>query len=104
MPALKGLVETYLALAKENIAKQFLGRANDNLQQAMDSLTIAITEYNDISCIWKLLGDTCYRAALMPEKYSYLNVQSILLSCGDNIYNKYTTLIKRPNLFLLSIR
>ncbi|XP_076666461.1 superkiller complex protein 3 isoform X1 [Andrena cerasifolii] len=101
VPALKGLVETCLALAKENIAKQFLGRANHNLQQAMDSLTIAITEHNDTSCIWKLLGDTCYRAALMPEKYSYLNVQSILLSCGDT---KCTTLIKRPDLFLLSIR
>ncbi|XP_076247155.1 superkiller complex protein 3 [Calliopsis andreniformis] len=101
VPALKGLSEACVAIANENIAKQFFGRANDNLQQALDSLSIAVMERKDISSIWKLLGDTCYRTALMPEKYSYLKVPSILL---NNCNDKGTKLIKRKDIFSLSAR
>lgn len=98
---MKGLAEACIALAREYISKQMLGRANDNLQQAMDSLTIVITERKDISCTWKLLGDVCYRTALLPEKYCYLKVPSTLL----NSYNSDgTALLKRRAIFLLSTR
>lgn len=101
IPALKGLAETCLALAKEYTAKQFLGRANDCLQQAMNSLIIAIKERKDTSCIWKLLGDICYRVAILPEKYSYLKVSSILIKYED-IEN--IVLLKKQDMFSLSIR
>lgn len=101
IPALKGLAETCLALAKEYTAKQFLGRANDCLQQAMNSLIVAIKERKDTSCIWKLLGDICYRVAILPEKYSYLKVSSILIKYED-IEN--IILLKKQDMFSLSIR
>lgn len=90
-----------MALAKENIAKQFLGRANENFQQAMNYLSFVIMECKDVSCVWKLLGDVCYRVALMPEKYSHLEVPSVLVKCNDT---SGTTPMKRRDIILLSIR
>lgn len=101
VPALKGLAEVCLALAKENKVKQFLGRVNYSLQEAMNNLSLAIIERNNMSCLWKLLGDVCYRATLIPEKYSYLNVPSKLLKTDEN---EGVVCLKRRDLFLLSSR
>ncbi|XP_076761595.1 superkiller complex protein 3 isoform X2 [Xylocopa sonorina] len=101
IPALKGLAESCLALAKEHIANQFLGRGKNYLQQALDSLTTAVKERKDISCIWKLLGDVCFRVAMLPEKYSYMNVSSILLKQNDI---ESVMLVKQQDLFSLSTR
>ncbi|XP_034193237.1 superkiller complex protein 3 [Osmia lignaria lignaria] len=101
IPALKGLGETCLALAKEYIAKQLLGRAKNHLQLAMDCLTTAIKERKNTSCIWKLLGDVCYRVATMPEKYGHLQVSSILIKRDDT---EDIVMLKRRDLFLLSSR
>ena len=101
IPALKGLAETCLALAKDYTAKQLLGRVNDYLQQAMDSLTVAIKERKDISCLWKLLGDVCYRVAMLPDKYSHLKVSSILIKY-ENV--EHIVLLKRIDMFSLSAR
>ncbi|KAG7189428.1 hypothetical protein KM043_017131 [Ampulex compressa] len=79
VPALKGLAEMCLGLARINLGEQLLGQARDNLQQAIDCLTEAIMERNDLSCIWKLLGDVCYKASTMSKKYSHLKVSSILM-------------------------
>ncbi|CAL7935450.1 unnamed protein product [Xylocopa violacea] len=101
IPALKGLAESCLAIAKEHIANQFLGRGKNYLQQALDSLTAAIKERKDISCIWKLLGDVCFRVAMLPEKYKYLNVSSILLKHNDI---ESVILVKQQDIFSLSAR
>ncbi|XP_014485629.1 PREDICTED: tetratricopeptide repeat protein 37 [Dinoponera quadriceps] len=77
--ALKGLGQACLGLARENTAKQFLSRARENLQQAVDSLTSAVMIRSDLSCNWKLLGDVCYRIAAMPGKHCYLRVKPILI-------------------------
>lgn len=95
------MAETCLALAKDYTAKQLLGRVNDYLQQAMDSLTVAIKERKDISCLWKLLGDVCYRVAMLPDKYSYLKVSSILIKY-ENV--EHIVLLKRIDMFSLSAR
>ncbi|XP_003703191.3 superkiller complex protein 3 [Megachile rotundata] len=101
IPALKGMAETCLALAKEYISKQLLGRAKDYLQRAMDNLTTAVKERKNTSCIWKLLGDVCYRVATMPEKYSHLKVSSILIKRNDT---EDVVMLKQRDLFLLSSR
>lgn len=101
VPALKGLGETCLALAKEYIDKQLLGRAKNHLQRAMNCLTAAIKERKNTFCIWKLLGDVCYRVATMPEKYVHLQVSSILIQRDDT---EDIVLLKRRDLFLLSSR
>lgn len=101
IPALKGLAETCLGLARKNISNQFLGRARDNFQQAIECLTDAVLNNSKLSCIWKLLGDVCYRSAVMSEKYSYLQVMPFLMNrkCTE----KYI-IIRREDLFLLSTR
>ncbi|XP_076648879.1 superkiller complex protein 3 [Halictus rubicundus] len=99
--ALKGLAEVCIALAKESATKQFLGRVNDYLQQALNNLSIAIAERNDMSCLWKLLGDVCYKVALLPEKYNFLNVPSKLIKNDDS---EGVVCLKRRDLFLLATR
>ncbi|KZC12335.1 PREDICTED: tetratricopeptide repeat protein 37 [Dufourea novaeangliae] len=101
VPVLKGLAEACIALAKESTVKQFLGRANDYFQQAINNLSLAIVERNNMSCLWKLLGDVCYKVALMPDKYSYLNIPSKLVGSNDT---EGVVLMKKTELSLLSTR
>ncbi|XP_015592231.1 tetratricopeptide repeat protein 37 [Cephus cinctus] len=101
IPALKGLAETCLGLAKEYMQQRLLGRVRDNIQQATDYLTEVIIERSDLSCIWKLLGDSCYRMATLPKKYCTLSVVPDLVmskSQGTRIS------IGRSDIFLLSSR
>lgn len=99
--ALKGLAQACLGLARENITKQFLCRARENLQQAADNLTDAIMIRSDLSCNWKLLGDVCFRTASMPERYCYLRVKPILMKYDDT--EKYMR-IRGNEILMLSIR
>jgi len=101
VPALKGLTQACLGLAKENISKQFLCRARDNLQQASDNLTDAVMIRPDLSCNWKLLGDVYYKIATMPEKYRYLMIKPILMKC-DNTADHMK--IKGDEILMLSAR
>ncbi|KAK0096871.1 hypothetical protein PV326_004037 [Microctonus aethiopoides] len=101
IPALKGLAETCLGLAKENSLQQLLGRAQRNIQQAVDSLTDAIVENSNLSCIWKLLGDACYRVAMLPENYSHLDVTPGLVKLDSE---KERIEIRKSELFKLSAR
>ncbi|XP_011301228.1 tetratricopeptide repeat protein 37 [Fopius arisanus] len=100
IPALKGLAETYLGLARENSRAQLLGRSSENIQQAADCLTDAIVEKPSLSCLWKLLGDACYRAATFPQKYCTLNVAGGLV---QNPTERRVTL-KKTELLSLSSR
>ncbi|XP_011689404.1 PREDICTED: tetratricopeptide repeat protein 37 [Wasmannia auropunctata] len=99
--ALKGLAQACLGLARQNIAKQFLCRARENLQQAADSLTDAIMIRSDLLCNWKLLGDVCNRIITIPEKYCYLRIKSVLMKCDSD--EKYIN-IKGDEILMLSIR
>lgn len=56
---------------------------------------------NDLSCVWKLLGDACYKLAIMPDKYCNMKVKSILMK-SDTV-DEYTVL-DRKDLFTLSSR
>ncbi|XP_011878141.1 PREDICTED: tetratricopeptide repeat protein 37 [Vollenhovia emeryi] len=99
--ALKGLAQACLGLARENVAKHFLCRARENLQQAADSLIDVITIRSDLLCNWKLLGDVCYRVVTLPEKYCYLTIKSALMKCDSA--EKYMN-IKGDEILMLAIR
>lgn len=101
LSALKGLAETYLSLAKENITNQQFVRARDNIQEVVNNLVEAVVVGSNFSCIWKLFGDACYKVAVMPEKYCYLSVapKVIKLESSDE-----SVIIKREDIFLLAIR
>ncbi|XP_023290658.1 tetratricopeptide repeat protein 37 [Orussus abietinus] len=97
--ALKGLAETCLGLAKEYAGKQLLGRVTDSAQQAVENLVEAILQRNDLSCIWKLLGDACYRVAVLPDRYCHLTVPEELIKIdgqGERV------LIQRSKIFQLA--
>ncbi|XP_066601814.1 superkiller complex protein 3 [Prorops nasuta] len=99
--ALKGLAETCLNLAKQNLDKKLFGRARDNLQEAIDNLTVLIREQNNISCIWKLLGDSCYIMASLPDKYCRLLVSPMLTKSNNTEEYDY---INRKDILSLSLR
>ena len=98
---MKGLAETCLGLAKENAVQQLLGRSQRHAQQAADSLTDVIVENSELSCIWKLLGDTCHTVAILPDKYSFLKVAPGLLKSDSQ--EEYIV-IRKKELFVLASR
>ncbi|KAM7416515.1 hypothetical protein PAMA_018530 [Pampus argenteus] len=59
VPALKGLGECQLALAKSLMEDCRDGGAIDLIQQAIQNLFRAVELRPDLSCLWKLLGDAC---------------------------------------------
>ncbi|KAM9392610.1 superkiller complex protein 3 [Pholidichthys leucotaenia] len=59
VPALKGLGECQLSLAKSLMEDCRDGSAIDLIQQAIENLFRAVQLRPDLSCLWKLLGDAC---------------------------------------------
>ncbi|XP_037339604.2 tetratricopeptide repeat protein 37 [Pungitius pungitius] len=59
VPALKGLGECQLSLAKSLMEDCRDGGAIDLIQQAIKNLFRAVEMRPDLSCLWKLLGDAC---------------------------------------------
>uniref|UniRef100_A0A671Y0B2 SKI3 subunit of superkiller complex n=1 Tax=Sparus aurata TaxID=8175 RepID=A0A671Y0B2_SPAAU len=59
VPALKGLGECQLSLAKSLMEDCRDGGAIDLIQQAVQNLFRAVELRPDLSCLWKLLGDAC---------------------------------------------
>ncbi|XP_076021281.1 superkiller complex protein 3 [Genypterus blacodes] len=59
VPALKGLGECQISIAKGLLEDCRDGGAIDLLQQAIQNLFRAVELRPDLSCLWKLLGDAC---------------------------------------------
>nr|CAD7262121.1 unnamed protein product [Timema shepardi] len=74
VPALKGLGEAWLCLARNYKTRQLIGCCKDSCQHALDSITNALEERRDLSCLWKLLGEVCCLATRLPDKVCQLSV------------------------------
>uniref|UniRef100_A0A4W4G0A7 Tetratricopeptide repeat domain 37 n=1 Tax=Electrophorus electricus TaxID=8005 RepID=A0A4W4G0A7_ELEEL len=97
VPALKGLGECLLALAKSAMEDYLDGRAIDLIQEC---LSLSISKRPDLSCLWKLLGDACTscstvspnRASLLVPgplcgaKQDQMLIQEQLLHLGERCY------------------
>ncbi|XP_053375489.1 tetratricopeptide repeat protein 37-like [Mercenaria mercenaria] len=68
VPALKGVGETYVLVAKSLLSKFFHGRARDTAQLAVLHLSRAATIRPDLSCLWKLIGDACTILHVLPAE------------------------------------
>ncbi|XP_057688617.1 tetratricopeptide repeat protein 37 isoform X2 [Corythoichthys intestinalis] len=69
VPALKGLGDCQLALAKSFMEDCRDGGAIDLIQQAIHNLLRAVQLRSDLSCLWKLLGDACSAVSTVsPER------------------------------------
>ncbi|KAM6036199.1 superkiller complex protein 3 isoform 2-T4 [Theristicus caerulescens] len=82
VPALKGLGECYLMLARSALDNYFDRKAVDYIEQALEFFTRATKHRPDVSCLWKLLGDTCTSVhVISPTK---VNVQVLGSLLGKN--------------------
>ncbi|XP_004841751.1 tetratricopeptide repeat protein 37 isoform X2 [Heterocephalus glaber] len=79
VPALKGLGECYLLMAKAALVDYLDGRAIDYTEKALEYFTWALQHRADVSCLWKLVGDACTSLyAVSPTKVN-INVLGVLL-------------------------
>ncbi|MEE6508118.1 hypothetical protein FKM82_019100 [Ascaphus truei] len=84
VPALKGLGECYLMLAKSALADFLDGKAVDIIEKAVEFLTRAVQHRPDLLCLWKLLGDACTCLhAVSPSKVK-VNVLAILVGRNED--------------------
>lgn len=67
VPALKGIGETYVQVARSLLSKFFDGRARDTCQLAVGQLFRAVSFRPDLSCLWKLIGDACTLLHVLPS-------------------------------------
>ncbi|XP_041855524.1 tetratricopeptide repeat protein 37 [Melanotaenia boesemani] len=85
VPALKGLGECQLALAKSLLEDCRDGGAIDLIQQAIQSLFRAVQLRPDLSCLWKLLGDACTAVSIVSPKRVQVLVPALLAGLDSNM-------------------
>lgn len=79
VPALKGLGECYLMMAKTALVDFLDGKAVDYVEKALEYFTWALQHRADVSCLWKLAGDACTSLhAVSPSKVN-VHVLGVLL-------------------------
>ncbi|XP_056138485.1 tetratricopeptide repeat protein 37 isoform X2 [Lampris incognitus] len=78
IPALKGLGECQLSLAKGLLEDYRDGGAIDLIQQAIQNLFRAVELRPDLSCLWKLLGDACTTVSTVSSNRALLVVPGLL--------------------------
>ncbi|XP_048045136.1 tetratricopeptide repeat protein 37 [Megalobrama amblycephala] len=93
VPALKGLGECLLALAKSALDDYLDGRAVDLIQNAIHYLFSAVKQRPDLSCLWKLLGDACTTCRAVSTNRVKVLVPGAL--CGMDPPNQSHTLSQR---------
>ncbi|XP_073716319.1 superkiller complex protein 3 [Misgurnus anguillicaudatus] len=80
VPALKGLGECLLALAKSALEDCLDGRAIYLIQSSIHYLFRAVQQRPDLSCLWKLLGDACTSSKTVSPNQARVLVPGAL--CG----------------------
>nr|XP_056704629.1 SKI3 subunit of superkiller complex protein [Euleptes europaea] len=114
VPALKGLGECYLMMAKNSLADYLDGKALDYIEQSLSFLARAAKHRPEVSCLWKLLGDACSSVCVIsPSKVNvrvlgfligqsvdkYVLKKSDLLSLGGRCYARGLKLMSSPNMW-----
>ena len=69
IPALVGMGETLIQLAREALDRFFNRKAVDLVERAVQTLTQAATLRPDLVCVWKLLGDACTIVREAPDHH-----------------------------------
>ncbi|XP_027564577.1 tetratricopeptide repeat protein 37 isoform X2 [Neopelma chrysocephalum] len=103
VPALKGLGECYLMLARSALDNYLDRKAVDYIEQALEYFTRAIKHCPDISCLWKLLGDTCTSVHVISPSKVHVQVLGSLL-WGKMGQNTDKQMLKKNELLILGGR
>ncbi|XP_061673335.1 tetratricopeptide repeat protein 37 [Syngnathoides biaculeatus] len=85
VPALKGLGECQLSLAKSLMEDCRDGRAIDLIKQAIQNLFKAVQLRSDLSCLWKLLGDACSAIGTVSSKRAQIHMPAALAGLDPQI-------------------
>nr|XP_041567199.1 tetratricopeptide repeat protein 37 isoform X2 [Taeniopygia guttata] len=99
VPALKGLGECYLMLARSALDNYLDRKAVDYIEQALAYFTRAVEHRPDVSCLWKLLGDTCTSVHVISPTKVNVQVPGSLLS-----KNATKQVLKKNELLILGGR
>ncbi|XP_073534422.1 superkiller complex protein 3 [Phyllobates terribilis] len=86
VPALKGLGECHLMLAKGALADFLDGKAVDVIEKGIEYLTRAVQQRPDLLCLWKLLGDSCSCLHLISPAKVRVHVMGAIV--GQNTAQK----------------
>ncbi|XP_053151889.1 SKI3 subunit of superkiller complex protein [Hemicordylus capensis] len=112
VPALKGLGECYLRLARTALVDYLDGKALDYIEQSLDFLARAAKHRPEVSCLWKLIGDACSSVCAVSPSKVHVKVlgflvgqntdkfalkKSDLLSLGGRCYGRGLKLMSSPN-------
>ncbi|XP_044225084.1 tetratricopeptide repeat protein 37 [Thunnus albacares] len=87
VPALKGLGECQLSLAKSLMEDCRDGGAIDLIQQAIQNLFKAVELRPDLSCLWKLLGDACTAVSTVSPNRVQVQVPAPLAGIDPHTQN-----------------
>uniref|UniRef100_A0A673SPI0 Tetratricopeptide repeat domain 37 n=1 Tax=Suricata suricatta TaxID=37032 RepID=A0A673SPI0_SURSU len=79
VPALKGLGECHLLMAKAALVDYLDGKAVDYIEKALEYFTWALRHRADVSCLWKLVGDACTSLHSVSSSKVNVNVLGVLL-------------------------
>ncbi|CAG8695505.1 12774_t:CDS:10, partial [Acaulospora morrowiae] len=77
LPSAKGIGDCYLASAKEYFYSGFYGRAAELLADGLLIMDQTVKEYHEHICLWKLIGDLCMTATLLPNYLHLMPLDSI---------------------------
>ncbi|XP_078070894.1 superkiller complex protein 3 isoform X1 [Mustelus asterias] len=83
VPALKGLGECYLMVARSARNDYLDGRALDSAEEALQYLARAVQCRPDVSCLWKLIGDTCTTLHVLSPTKVNIKVSAILIEQNE---------------------
>uniref|UniRef100_A0A4W3JSB0 SKI3 subunit of superkiller complex n=1 Tax=Callorhinchus milii TaxID=7868 RepID=A0A4W3JSB0_CALMI len=98
VPALKGLGECCLMMARSALNDYLDGRAVDIIEEALQYSARAVLWRPDVSCLWKLIGDACTALhVLSPAK---VNIQVSVVLTGHSERSDVQTLNKGGILIL----
>ncbi|XP_029073922.1 tetratricopeptide repeat protein 37 isoform X2 [Monodon monoceros] len=112
VPALKGLGECHLMMAKAALVDYLDGKAVDYIEKALEYFTRALQHRADVSCLWKLVGDACtslYAVSLSKVNVSVLGAllgqkegkqvlkKNELLHLGGRCYGRALKLMSTSN-------
>ncbi|XP_048667410.1 tetratricopeptide repeat protein 37 isoform X2 [Marmota marmota marmota] len=79
VPALKGLGECYLMMAKAALVDYLDGKAVDYIEKSLEYFTWALQHRADVSCLWKLVGDACTSLCAVSSSKVNVNILGVLL-------------------------
>lgn len=79
VPALKGLGECHLMMAKAALVDFLDGKAVDYVEKALEYFTWALQRQADVSCLWKLAGDACTSLHAVSPSKVHVRVLGVLL-------------------------